>query len=121
MARAAGALWPGPANVGPGCFCAPGGLFGGWAGDCVVSFRHFRYHMIVKTRDTMRQEEMAAHLIAEIDSILKADKIPSILQCYEVLAFSDHDGMIDYLDGFLSLHEIKKTINELGFDSLGVW
>ena len=44
MARAAGALWPGPANVGPGCFCgAPAGLFGGWAGDCVVSFRHFRY------------------------------------------------------------------------------
>ena len=74
----------------------------------------------MKTRDTMRQEEMAAHIIAEIDSILKADKIPSILQCYEVLAFSDHDGMIDYLDGFLSLHEIKKTINELGFDCLGV-
>ena len=90
---------------------------------CVLedTFPFEKYRVIVKTRDTMRQEEMAAHLIAEIDSILKADKIPSILQCYEVLAFSDHDGMIDYLDGFLSLHEIKKTINELGFDSLGVW
>lgn len=85
------------------------------------TFPFEKYRVIVKTRDTMRQEEMAAHIIAEIDSILKADKIPSILQCYEVLAFSDHDGMIDYLDGFLSLHEIKKTINELGFDSLGVW
>ena len=76
--------------------------------------------MIVKTRDTMRQEEMAAHIIAEIEFILRTEKIPSILRCYEVLAFSDHEGMIDYLDGFLSLHEIKKNITMLGFDGLGV-
>ena len=75
--------------------------------------------VIVKTRDTMRQEEMAAHIIAEIEFILRTEKIPSILRCYEVLAYSDHEGMIDYLEGFLSLHEIKKNITMLGFDGLG--
>ena len=56
----------------------------------------------------------------QIHSILKSEKIPTILRCYDVVAFSDHEGIIEYLSGFSSFHDIKKTMNALGYTSFAV-
>ena len=44
----------------------------------------------------------------------------AILRCYEVTAITERDGIIEYLNGFVSLHELKKHIQSQGFDLLGV-
>lgn len=44
----------------------------------------------------------------------------AILRCYEVTAITKRDGLIEYLNGFVSLHELKKHIQSQGFDLLGV-
>ena len=44
----------------------------------------------------------------------------AILRCYEVTAITECDGIIEYLNGFVSLHELKKHIQSQGFDLLGV-
>lgn len=44
----------------------------------------------------------------------------AILRCYEVTAMTEHDGIIEYLDGFLSIHELKKHLQAQGFSSLDV-
>lgn len=51
---------------------------------------------------------------------MEQENIPCILRCYDVVAFSDHDGVIEFLDGFVSFHELKKTIKSYGFDGIGV-
>lgn len=53
-------------------------------------------------------------------SILEAENVNAILRCCEVTAVTEHEGIIEYLDGFVSLHELKKHAQEHGFTSLDV-
>ncbi len=90
--------------------------------------KHLR--VLIKTNDFMRQEEMASVLIAEviicvgydiqIASIIKENHIPSNLHTYNVTPITNNNGILEYLDDFVSLHELRKSIKPRGYDSIGV-
>ncbi|KNB41691.1 protein kinase [Blastocystis sp. subtype 4] len=79
--------------------------------------KHLR--VLIKTNDFMRQEEMASVLIAEIASIIKENHIPSNLHTYNVTPITNNNGILEYLDDFVSLHELRKSIKPRGYDSIG--
>lgn len=86
--------------------------------------------VLIKTNDFMRQEEMASVLIAEvmvslnndlqIANIIRENHIPSNLHTYNVTPITNTNGILEYLDDFVSLHELRKSIKPRGYDSIGV-
>ncbi|KAK8816635.1 hypothetical protein WA538_002496, partial [Blastocystis sp. DL] len=86
--------------------------------NTIDSINTTHHRIIIKTNDFMRQEEMASNLIHEIQQILTDSHIHINLHPYSVIPFNDHNAIIDYLEGFISFHQLKRTIYSKGFQSI---
>lgn len=64
--------------------------------------------MIVKSRDDLRQEQFAAQLIRQFDTIFRDAKLDLWMRPYDILAISPEAGLIEAVPDTISLHALKK-------------